>query len=171
MSLSAFSTSFGPVAYKSRQADFFELSPVPLWLEDWSDVRALLASWKPADGTAVYALLREDRERVIACARLIRVVRVNKATLSLYGAKDEMELIDNVDRIFIGDFLPGLAEELSQLWDAHICSNMAVSSTLSGREIFVSTKCRVMPGHESDWRQVLVSTEDVTSLKGAYRSH
>jgi hypothetical protein len=171
MSLSGFSPSFGPVAYKSRQADFFDLSPVPLWLEDWSDVRDLLRTFKPADGTAVHGLLCADRERIIACARLIRVVRVNKAAVDLYDAKHSMDLIDHVENILVDDFLPGLAAELSQLWDANICANLAVNATLSGREIYVSKKCRVMPGHESDWRQVLVSTEDVTALKAAHRSH
>jgi PAS domain-containing protein len=171
MAFPAFSTSLGPVSYKSRQADFFELSPVPLWLEDWSDVRALLRSWTPANGTEVHALLRGDPERVFACAKLVRVIRANKAALELYEAKSEIDLIDNVDRIFVDEFLPGFAEEVSQLWDANVCANLAVNSTLSGRRIDVSTKCRVMPGHESDWRQVLVSTEDVTALKAARRSH
>jgi PAS domain-containing protein len=171
MSLSAFSTSLGPIAYKSRQADFFELSPVPLWLEDWSDVRTLLRAWQAADGMAVHALLSGDPERVLACARLARVIRVNKAAVELYGAKGEMDLIDNVDRIFAGDFLAGLAEQLSQLWDANVCAHLAIHSTLLGRRIHVSTKGRVMPGHESDWGQVLVSTEDVTALKDAHRGH
>ena len=171
MSLSAFSTSLGPVAYKSRQADFFELSPVPLWLEDWSDARTLLRSWKPADGAAVRELLRGDPERVRACARLVRVIRVNKAALELYDAKGEMDLIDNVDRIFSGDFMPSLAEQLSQLWARNACAHVAVSSTLSGRKIHVSTKCRAMPSHENDWRQVLISTEDVTALSETRRGH
>jgi len=171
MSLSAFSTSLGPIAYKNRQADFFELSPVPLWLEDWSDVKVWLRSWNPADGTAVSELLRGDPERVLACARLARVIRVNKAALELYDAKGEMDLIDNVDRIFVGEFLAGLAEALSQLWDTNACAYLAVNTTLSGRRIFVSTKGRVMPGHERDWGQVLVSTEDVSALKGAHPGH
>jgi PAS domain-containing protein len=171
MSLSAFSSSLGPVAYKSRQADFFELSPVPLRLEDWSDARTLLRAWKPADGMAVRELLQADPERLRACARLLRLIRVNKAALELYDAKGEMEMIDNVERTFAGDFLPGLADALSQLWDADACAHLTVNFTLSGRKIHVSTKCRVMPGRESDWGQVLVSAEDVTALSNSHRGH
>ena len=58
--------------------------------------------------------------------RLIRVVKVNQTTLSLFEAEDMIRLVANLDRVFRDDMLTTHLEELVQLWDgAHAFSGNA----------------------------------------------
>jgi len=154
---------------KPRMSEIFELSPVPLWMEDWSDVRALLRSWRPENGAALYDLLSADPERTRACARLMRVIEVNPKTLELYQARDQRHLTENLELVFRDDFLACLPRELAQVWDANVSSSVGVNYTLSGGRLDVAVECRLMPGHEDDWSRVLVSTQDITALEDACR--
>jgi len=168
MALSSVSlTAADPAA--APDLEIFDLAPTPLWLEDWSAVRDLLRTWKPRDGEALRQLFAADLERAKACASLMRVLRVNKATLDLHGAESEDQLTANVGRIFRDDMLPNLGEEVAQFFERGACVNTGVNYTLSGRRVDVIVKSRALPGHEGDWRRVLVSTEDVTALQNARR--
>ena len=71
----------------------FELAPVSLWLEDYSAVKTLFEQWRREGVTDVRAHLRGGRERVEECSRLIKVLKVNRRTLALYGARDQRQLV------------------------------------------------------------------------------
>ena len=149
----------------------FDLAPVPLWLEDWSAVRALLSKWGLKSADALRAFLRADLDRAKACAALMRVIKVNARTVALLGARDGQEVIDNLDRVFKGPMFENLIEELAQIWEGRVdLARAGVNYALDGRPIDVLVKARILPGYEEDWSQVLVSTEDVTDLQDARKS-
>ena len=150
-------------------ADVFDLAPVPLWLEDWTDLKVLLKSLHPANGAALTAMLLEDRERIRACAALTRVIRVNPAVVEMLDADNVDHLRQNLDFVFTDESLTNFAQELGQIWDKGACVLMGVNRSLTGRRIDIMVRSRVMPGHEADWDRVLVSTEDLTALQGAKR--
>lgn len=64
--------------------EMFELAPVSLWLEDYSGVKRVFDEWRAAGVTDLSAYLHEDRNRISACSEQIRVIKVNRKTLSLY---------------------------------------------------------------------------------------
>lgn len=97
-------------------AEMFELAPVSLWLEDYSDVRALFEEWRATGVTDIRRHLAE-RARVKACSDRIRVIKVNRRTLSLFEAEDLAHLVENIGSVFRDDMLTTHAEELAQLWD------------------------------------------------------
>ena len=82
------------------EIDAFDLAPISLWLEDFSDVRKFFDSLRQAGVDDITSYLREDENRVRDCARLIRVIKVNKKTLSLFEAADFSELVANLGAIF-----------------------------------------------------------------------
>lgn len=151
-------------------AEMFELAPVSLWLEDYSDVKKRLAEWRRAGVTSLRDYLLEDPERVRACSNLIRVIKVNRRTLSLFEARDLPHLVDNLDRIFSNDMLKTHIDELVQLWDGQkeFVSN-TVNYTLSGQRLDIQLKGSILPGHEEAWDRVLVAIEDVTERETARR--
>ncbi len=151
-------------------ADTFELTPMSLWLEDYSGLKIQFEAWRSAGVTSLREHLLEDLSRVKICAGLIRVVRVNARTLSLYEAEDLVRLTANLDRVFRDDMLMSLVEELVQLWSgaAEFSSN-AVNYTLSGRRLDIQLKGRILPGFESDWARVLVAIENVSDREIARR--
>lgn len=149
---------------------FFELSPVPLWLEDFSAIKLLLDDWRTKGVRNLRAFLAADLERVAQCTRLIRVLAANRRTLDLFGAADMNELIGGLDRIFKGEMLETHVGELTQLFEGALeFSSLAVNYTLAGKRLDVQLKARILPGHEDDWSRVLVSTEDVTDREEARR--
>src|SRR6202000_1081719 len=68
------------------------------------------------------------------------------------------------------DMFENHVEELVQLWEGkgRFQSN-TVNYTLKGRRLDIQLKAVILPGHEADWRNVLLATEDVTERENARR--
>lgn len=162
------STSAG--ARPEDDAMMFEVAPVSLWLEDYSAVKSLFDAWRAAGVSDLRAYFADDLERVRACAAVMRVVRVNRRTLSLFEADDLPHLVGNLDRVFRDEMLTNLAEELAQMWDGKggFTSN-GVNYSLKGRRIDIQVKGSLLPGHETTWARVLVAVEDVSERESARR--
>ncbi len=150
--------------------DMFELAPVPLWLEDYSGIKALFDHWR-ADGVLdLRAFLAEDPGRIAQCSTAIRVLSVNAATLRLFGARDVDHLRDNLGVVFAEAMLETHLEELVQLWgNGASFEGSAVNHAIDGRRLDIQIRGRVLPGHEEDWSRFLVSTEDVSAREQARR--
>lgn len=150
--------------------DLFDLSPVSLWLEDFSAVRTLLDAWR-ADGVAdLRAFLRADPQRVSECTSRIRVRRVNRRTLELFEADDLDHLVAHIDTVFGGDMLDHHIEELARLWDGQLrYTSQTVNYTVGGHRLDVLLNAHVLPGAEQDWSRVLLSLEDLTDRLRAER--
>lgn len=150
--------------------DMFDLAPVALWLEDYSELKALFDQWL-ADGVAdLRAHLRAHPELVAQCAGRIRVLKVNRRTLALYGARDLPHLVENLSRVFRDDMFEPHIEELAALWEGrNAFSSATVNYTLGGRRLDILLHGTVLPGHEATWRRVLLSIEDVTESARASR--
>jgi len=150
--------------------EMFELAPVSLWLEDYSGLRALFERWR-ADGVRdLRAWLNADRARVAECSRQLQVLRVNRRTLELYGATDTQHLVANLDRVFRDAMLESHIDELVALWDGQPrFSSQTVNYSLAGERLDILVHGAVLPGHEADWRRVLVSIEDISARSRAER--
>lgn len=154
----------------AADASIFDLAPVPLWLEDYSGVKALLEGWRRAGVESLREHLNGQPARVKECASRIRVLEVNRKTLELFGARDLDHLTANLDQVFRGDMLTTHIEELAQLWDGQRSfASSAVNYTLDGERLDIQLKATILPGHEDTWSRVLISTEDVTDREQARR--
>lgn len=155
---------------RRNDAKMFELAPVSLWLEDYSGVKRLFEEWRSAGVVSLREYLQADVERIQACARQIRVIKVNRMTLSLFEASDVDHLMKNLDVVFQHDMFQTYVDELEQLWEGktEFCSN-TVNYTLSGKRLDIQLKGIVLPGHEDEWDRVLVAIEDVSERETARR--
>jgi diguanylate cyclase (GGDEF)-like protein len=162
-------TAATPTAWHD-DAETFDLAPVSLWLEDYSALHALFVEWRQAGIDDLREHLRADRARVSECSRRIKVVKVNRKTLSLFEANDLAHLVAHLDRIFRDDMLDTHIEELVQLWNGRTeFSSSTVNYTLSGGRLDIQLDGKVLPGHEANWGRVLVAIEDVTAREEARR--
>jgi diguanylate cyclase (GGDEF)-like protein len=150
--------------------NMFEVAPVSLWLEDYSELKILLDEWRRGGVSDLRAHLAADRSRVEACVRRMRIVRVNRRTLALFEVDDLPHLVANLGAIFRDEMLLNLVDELVQLWDGggEFASN-GVNYSFSGRRIDIQLKGAVLPGYEASWGRVLIAVEDVTEREGARR--
>ncbi|WP_445502876.1 diguanylate cyclase domain-containing protein [Microvirga sp. G4-2] len=151
-------------------ARMFDLAPVSLWLEDYSGLKQLFEEWRADGVTSLRAHLEADPERVRACSGCIRVIKVNRKTLSLFEAESPGHLIDNLSRIFRADMLKTHINELVQLWEGKLeFGSNTVNYTLAGKRLDIQLKGTILPGHEDSWDRVLVAIEDVTERETARR--
>ena len=132
---------------RGDDAEMFDLAPVSLWLEDYSALKALFEEWRAAGVSDLRAYLRSDPARVKACSECIRVIKVNRKTLSLFGADDLAHLVSNLGSIFRDDMLTTHIEELAQLWQGrtHFASN-TVNYTLAGERLDIQLRGAIVPG-------------------------
>ncbi|SAK60120.1 histidine kinase [Caballeronia catudaia] len=143
---------FMPASVPEDDADMFDLAPVYLWLEDFSAVREQFERWRAAGVADLRAFLAENPERVAECSSRIRVVTVNRRTLSLFHAKDVDHLVQHLDRVFRDDMLATHVDELEQLWSGKTrFVSQTVNYTLEGKRLDVLLKAVILPGHEASW--------------------
>jgi diguanylate cyclase (GGDEF)-like protein len=159
-----------PELVRSDDAEMFELAPVSLWLEDFSGLKQLFARWREAGVTDLRHHLLEDRARVQQCSEHIRLLKVNRATLTLFGANDLPHLVANLGRVLRDDTFTTYVQELVQLWDGktRFASN-TVNYSLAGRRVDIQLNGAILPGHEESWDRVLIAVEDVTERETARR--
>jgi PAS domain-containing protein len=149
----------------------FNLAPIAMWIEDFSDVKALFDIWRSEGVTDIRAFLRDDVLRIAECSRRIRVLDVNRKTLELFEAGDVDQLRAGVAQIFRDDMLETHINELAALFDGQqTFSSTTVNYTLSGRRLDIQLRGAVMPGHEGSLGKVLLTTEDITTREDARRA-
>lgn len=138
-------------------------APVPLWKEDYSAVRDELLRLRATVGTDLQAHFQRHPGEVWRLASLVKVVGVNEAVLNLAGVDSREELHGTLDCFFNEEAIASFAQRLICLAEGR--------TTYQGQSPFVrkdgevrrlSIHLFVMPGHEDDLAQVIVSTIDVT---------
>jgi diguanylate cyclase (GGDEF)-like protein len=151
-------------------AEMFELAPVSLWLEDYSALKALFEGWRQAGVTSLRDHLTGHPDRIRECASRIRVLKVNRRTLTMFAADDLPHLVDNLDRVFRDDMLQTHVDELVQLWEGQTeFFSDTVNYTLTGDRLDIQLKAAILPGYEESWARVLIAIEDVTDREEARR--
>jgi diguanylate cyclase (GGDEF)-like protein len=148
----------------------FELAPVSLWIEDYSEVKALLEQWRTAGVSDIRAFLAAKYDRVRQCSERIRILKVNRKTLSLFGARDLAHLKANLGQVLRDDTFKSHIDELAQLWDGQSSfSSHTVNYTIAGERLDIQLHGTVLPGHEQSWDRVMIVIEDVTERENARR--
>lgn len=149
---------------EERWRTLFEESPVSLWLEDFSQVKARLEELRAAGVQDLRAYLKDHPELASEALRLLRVLRVNRATLELYRVSTEEELFANLSRLISAEVDSLWIEELLAIWEGRReLSGLGINRTAKRENLHVLMTWRVLPGHEKDYDQVLVAIHDLTA--------
>jgi PAS domain S-box-containing protein len=148
---------------EARYRSLFRDSPISLWEEDFSEVRAYLDDLRRSGVSDLDAYLKEHPEIVSRCAALVRVLSVNQITLDLLEAESEEALLHGLRRVFTQESFAAFRQELVALAQGStkfICET--VHQTLTGNVVRLTLSIAVAPGHEDSWSKVFVSLVDVT---------
>jgi diguanylate cyclase (GGDEF)-like protein len=149
----------------------FEQSPVSLWVEDFSGVKALFGRCRAKGITNLARHIQSHPEFAQSCLRAIRVLEVNQHTVNLFGAVDEAELLSRIDAVFQGEVQSYFIEELIELWNGKLQQQHEVMNfTLRGEPLNLIMHLTIMPGYEHDWSRVLVALTDISARKKAEAS-
>lgn len=151
-----------------RHRELFEHVPVGLWEEDLSGAKRLLDGLGPEAHADLRTYLRMHPEVTAQCAASVRVQHVNAAVCSMLGAKDERELLGNLDKIFAPESIPPFGDALAMLHSGTAGFRVeGVNRSLSGELRWIDLRGSFARGHEHDWSKMLLSTTDITELKRA----
>jgi GGDEF domain-containing protein/PAS domain-containing protein len=146
----------------------FEHSPVSLWVEDFSSIKRLMDEIRCRGITDLRVFTDVHPEFVARCMSEIRVIDVNKHTLSLFSAPDKATLLSRLSDVFRDEMQEHFREQLIDLWQGQLFQQReVVNYTLDGSELHFHLQFSVLPGHEHDWSLVQVALTDTTARKKA----
>nr|WP_295781049.1 sensor domain-containing diguanylate cyclase [Rhodoferax sp.] len=154
------------MAQLNPETDFelmFESAPISLWLEDYSALKVLFDVWRAQGVTDLSAHMAQTPDLLQQCAACLKVLKVNRQTLTVFAASSQQELVARLAEVFRDDTLGQMLTEMDYLWNGTLeFSNQTVNYALDGRRIDVRIHVRVLQGHEATWDRVMVSLEDTT---------
>jgi PAS domain S-box-containing protein/putative nucleotidyltransferase with HDIG domain len=146
-----------------RYRSLFEDSPVAMWEDDCSAVKAHLEELVAAGVNDVIAHVLSNPQEYARCISLTRTIDANNAAVRLFEAEDRAELLARNSDLYRRESDRGMYH----FWAAMLageCSATFEEANLSlrGREIHVLETCTVVPGHEATFDRVYVADVDIT---------
>ena len=146
----------------------FENSPVSIWEEDFSGVKAVFDDLRKKGVTDIENYFTQHPEIVRQCAELAKIINVNRAALTLHAAANKEELLAGLVNTFTPESFDTFRQELVCLWNGVTeMTRDAVVKTLAGVPRNVTVYYSVCPGYEETLSKVLVSLADITERKRA----
>ncbi|MHB8841518.1 MAG: PAS domain S-box protein [Candidatus Aquicultor sp.] len=153
---------------ESRYRSLFEDSPVSLWEEDLSDIKAYLDELRSKGIENFREHFDSHPETVKHLVSMVKVADVNRATLDLYKATSKKELKENLRVVFSDESYETFKEETIALAEgATKFESEATNRTLTGKQRNVVLRLFIAPGHEKTWGKIFVSITDITERKRA----
>jgi two-component system, cell cycle sensor histidine kinase and response regulator CckA len=157
-----------PGASEQRYRELFEESPISLWEEDFSAVKTHIDELRAAGVTDLSSHFAAHPEAVLECARLVRIVQVNQATVELAEGTSEQDFLANLGDTFTGETYELFAQELVALAAGHTrFAGETVGKTLRGRLVHYAIQLSLAPGAKESWSKVLISVSEITERKRA----
>jgi PAS domain-containing protein len=101
-------------ASEQRYRDLFEESPISLWEEDFSAVKAHIDELRAAGIADLSAHFAAHPEAVLECARLVKIVQVNQATVELAEGTSEEDFLANLGDTFTSETYELFAQDPSR---------------------------------------------------------
>jgi len=151
-----------------RLQSLFEASPISLWEEDYSALKAYFEILRSSGVTDLQSHLAQHPEVVTACIGLIKVLNVNQKTLELFRADSKEQLLTHLDQVFRDEMGTHFAKELVDLWNGKLAYERdGINYALDGELLNIRLDFRVMPGHADDFSWVMVAILDITARNKA----
>lgn len=149
----------------------FEHSPVSLWLEDYSGVKAFLDSLRANGITDLQDYLAANPGAVDICMAQIRVLDVNQQTLNLFRAKAKDDLLSNLNQVFRDEMRAHFQTEMLGMWNGQLFhESEGINYALDGTPLEIYLRWSILPGYETTWDCALVSIIDISERKRAERA-
>jgi PAS domain S-box-containing protein len=151
-----------------RYRSLFEECPIPLWEEDFTDVKARIDELHDTGVEDFQDYFETHLDVVRECAALVKLVATNQAAMELYGAQSSEDLQEGLPLIFDDESYPVFKDELIAIargdtqFDAE-----TTARTLSGEKKHLMLRWSVVQGFEDTLSRVLVCDVDITERKRA----
>ena len=153
---------------EARYRNLYESSPISLWEEDWSAVKAYLNQLIASGVEDLDEYLASHVEEVFACVGMVKIIDVNKATLAFCRAVDKGQLLGGLHVIFNETSMQTFRRELVAIGHgATSFEEESVLCTLDGELRHIVLRLAVGTGCEQTWERCCLSLVDITDRKRA----
>lgn len=156
--------------------ELFEFSPVSLWLEDFSGVKAAIGALQAQGVNDVEAYCKAHPELMQSCVEQVKIIKVNQACLALpclalHGAASKEELYAGLQKTFTSSSYQVFQQEVIMLMQGrNEMTHKAQVKKLSGEVVDVLVSVKVLPGHEELLGNVLVAVVDLSESEASRRA-
>jgi|GEM_PF-3083588 len=151
---------------EARFRNLFENSPIALWEENFSQIKARIDELKTKGVSDFGEYFEKHPEFIRQCIENIKVIDINEAALKLVNARDKAELFEKLPDLFTPKAFGVFKQELLAFTEGNILfEHEASSKTLNDELKHTLIRCQIAPGTEEDWSRVLVSILDITDKK------
>ncbi len=153
---------------EARYRSFFDNSPISLWEEDFSEVKGYLERLRKSGVKDFKRYFTNHTGEVTACAGMVKILDVNKATLKLFNAESKTDLFAGLNVVFGNEIHEAFIDELAAIaagLTSFETEDFNRTTTGERKDIFMNWS--VVPGHEIDFSKVLVSIIDITERRYA----
>jgi PAS domain S-box-containing protein len=153
---------------EKRYRGLFEDSPISLWEEDFSEVKLFIDGLKKRGVRNFRKYVENHPELIFECAKRVKVLDVNRATVQLYKASNKKDLLTNLDKVFCEESLVGVVDEILHIAEGNYdFEGETINQTMGGQKIEINLHWTVAPGYEDSLSRVIISIIDITEKKKA----
>jgi diguanylate cyclase (GGDEF)-like protein len=146
----------------------FDATPISLWLEDFSEVHALMNVWRAQGVRDIVAHLKSNPAAIGEFFTKIKVLKVNRRTLELYQAATLDELLDASDRMFDQRDDSTAIAEIAAVWNEQgAYRTETVNFKLDGTPLYIRLNVIRLPDAHVPWDRMLIAIEDLTEQHNA----
>lgn len=155
-------------ATENQYERLFEMAPIALLEQDWSGIRKILDSLVASGVEDIKQHLAGRRDILLEMAASVRIIRVNRAALSLYRVENRKELAEHFSPSGLTD------EELRNFrhWIIAFATgvnggflNETSSRRRKGGQVYIRLSSAIMPENRKDWARVVTTIGDVSDRK------
>lgn len=157
------------VESEARYKSLFENAEISIWNEDLSTLYTELETLRLSGVSSLKQYLEENPERKWEWTELVNVKHVNRATLALFEAPSEEEMLNEVGKIFGPGSKEVFIEILCAIWEGEAYyRGLANFITFSGRELTAIVSLNI-PKRSEEFQNIAFSIIDITDRVAATR--
>ncbi len=142
----------------------FDESPVSIWIEDFSGIHKYVENLRQQNVQDLRAYFNTYPEKLLECILLLRVIDVNKTTLSLYHANSKEQLLESMPNNFGQEAIPCLLETVIAISNgAHHFEGHGINYRLDGKKIYIRLNWTISGTGANAYDYVIVAIQDITT--------
>ena len=151
---------------ESKYRALFEFAPVPIWEQDYAEIKAEIDILKKKHSDKLPDDFLENDDLIDKLKGKLKILDVNQEAVRMYGAESKKKLLESVGRIKSESTINIFKKAIYCIaeGDTHFVDE-DLNYDLSGNKINIMVKWQVAPGQEDDYRRVYVTSMDISRIK------
>jgi PAS domain S-box-containing protein/putative nucleotidyltransferase with HDIG domain len=147
---------------EARYRDIFENSPISLWEEDFSEIKAYIENLRSQGVSDFRNYFDQHPAAVNDCMHRVKVLDVNQATLRLLEAESK-ETLFNLERLFRYEASDLFKDELVAIAEGKLeFEGTAADYKLTGGRIEFILRWSISPAYAASLSRIIVSVVDIS---------